>query len=221
MCGRFSLRVEMDELLSHYGLVQGSFTFVPRYNIAPGQWITALIGANDGRRLGPLKWGLVPSWATDERMGYKMMNARAETLTKKPAFRQSFSSRRCIIPADGYYEWKKETKQPYRITMKDESILSLAALYDSWVAPDGNKLHSCTIITTESNDMLSAIHDRMPVIVPQEHHNTWLDRGISDPTSLHPLLIPFPSDQLYAYEVSPIVGNVNNDVPECIQPYKQ
>lgn len=218
MCGRFSLRVEMDELLSYYGLIQGSFTFEPRYNIAPGQSITALIGTNDGRKLGPLKWGLVPSWATDERIGYKMINARAETLAEKPAFRQSFSSKRCIIPADGYYDWKKDTKQPYRITMQDESLFSFAALYDSWVAPDGNKLHTCTIITTESNDMMSTIHDRMPVILPQEHHDTWLDRSITDTSLLQQLLIPFPSEQMNAYEVSPIVGNVNNDVPACIEP---
>ena len=114
------VRVEMDELLSHYGLIQSSYTYTPRYNIAPGQFIMALIEANGGRKIGPLRWGLVPSWATDERMGYKMINARAETLAEKPAFRQSFSRRRCIIPADGYYDWKKDTKQPYRITMKDE-----------------------------------------------------------------------------------------------------
>ncbi|MEX1031281.1 MAG: SOS response-associated peptidase [Paenibacillaceae bacterium] len=219
MCGRFSLRVEMEELLSYYGLIQSNYTYTPRYNIAPGQSITALIDSNSGCKMGPLRWGLVPSWATDERMGYKMINARAETLAEKPAFRQSYSRRRCIIPADGYYDWKKDTKQPHRITMNDESIFSLAALYDNWVAPDGNKLHSCTIITTESNDILSTIHDRMPVILPKEHHDTWLDRSITDITVLQQLLIPFPSKPMTAYQVSPMVGNVKNDVPACIEPF--
>lgn len=217
MCGRYSLRVEMEELLSYYGLIQSSYVYTPRYNIAPGQLITALIDSNGARRIGPLRWGLVPEWASDERIGNKMINARAETLSEKPAFRQSFSRRRCIIPADGYYDWKKDTKQPYRITMNNQSIFSLAALYDTWISPDGSKLHTCTIITTESNDILSTIHDRMPVILPKEHHDIWLDRA-TDITLLQPLLIPFPNEQMATYPVSPMVGNVKNDVPACIDP---
>lgn len=218
MCGRFSLRVEMEELLNYYGLVQSSYVYTPRYNIAPGQLITALLDSNGERRIGPLSWGLVPSWASDERIGNKMINARAETLSEKPAFRQSFSRRRCIIPADGYYDWKKDTKAPYRITLSDQAIFSLAALYDTWISSDGSKLHTCTIITAESNDLLLPIHDRMPVILPREHHDLWLDRSITDITLLQPLLIPLPSEQMTAYPVSPMVGNVKNDVPACIEP---
>jgi putative SOS response-associated peptidase YedK len=221
MCGRYSLRVEMEELLTYYGLIQSSYAYTPRYNIAPGQSITALIDSNGTRRVGPLRWGLVPAWASDERIGNKMINARAETLSEKPAFRQSFSRRRCIIPADGYYDWKKETKQPYRIIMNDKSIFSLAALYDSWITPDGSKLHSCTIITTKSNDILSTIHDRMPVILAKKHHDIWLDRGTTDITLLQPLLIPFPNEQMTAYPVSPMVGNVKNDEPACLEPLVQ
>ncbi len=218
MCGRFSLRVEMDELLSYYGLIQSTYTYSPRYNIAPGQSITAVLDSNGQRRIGPLRWGLVPSWASDEKIGNKMINARAETLSEKPAFRQSFARRRCIIPADGYYDWKKDSKQPFRITRNDQSIFSLAALYDSWISADGNKLYTCTIITVESNDLLLPIHDRMPVILPLKHHDIWLDRGITDITLLQPLLIPLPSEQMTAYPVSPIVGNVKNDIPACIEP---
>jgi len=208
----------MEELLTYYGLIQSSYAYTPRFNIAPGQAITALIDSGEERRLGPLRWGLVPAWASDERIGNKMINARAETVSEKPAFRQSFSRRRCIIPADGYYDWRKDTKQPYRITMKDQSLISFAALYDTWVSPEGNKLHSCTIITTESNELLSTIHDRMPAILPREHHHTWLDRATTDHTDLLPLLMPLPNDLMTAYPVSAMVGNVKNDVPACIEP---
>lgn len=218
MCGRFSLRVEMEELLAFYGLTESAFPYTKRYNIAPGQMITAVIDAGGQRRIGPLRWGLVPSWANDEKIGFKMINAKAETVAEKPAFRLPFARKRCVVPADGFYEWRKEDKQPYRFTMKDGSLFSLAALYDTWMSPGGTKLHSCTILTTQPNGLTRMIHDRMPVILAEEQTNIWLDRSITDMGLLQPLLVPYPDDEMVSYPVSPIVGNVKNDIPSCLEP---
>lgn len=219
MCGRFSLRVEMDELMGYFGLFPSDFDYMPRYNIAPGQMIPAVIEAKGVRKLGPLRWGLVPSWAKDEKIGYMMINARAETLTEKPSFKRPLASKRCIIPADGFYEWRKADKQPFRITMADQSLFAMAALYDTWISPTGEKLSTCTIITTEPNALMEPIHDRMPAILTPEQLDIWLNKDISDPAALLPLLQPFAPELMYAYTVSPIVGNVKNDVPECLDPY--
>ena len=217
MCGRFSLRVEMDELLAYYRLVQPELELTPRYNIAPGLMIPAIIEAHNERKLGYLRWGLVPSWAKDDKVGYMMINARADSLTAKPAFRKLISSKRCIIPADGYYEWRKADKQPFRITMESRSLFSMAALYDTWVAPSGEKLSTCTIITTEANEGIRPIHERMPAIIPPDHIDAWLSRDQSNPSELLPLLKP--TEGMFAYPVSPIVGNARNDSPAYIEPY--
>lgn len=226
MCGRFSLRVEMEELLSYYGLLETDYPYVPRFNIAPGQYIPALIEASGGRKLGPLRWGLVPSWSkagTDkeaETIGFMMINARAESLTAKPSFRKPFASKRCVIPADGFYEWRKADKQPFRITMKDGSLFSLAALYDTWISPAGEKLNTCTVITTQPNELMGRIHERMPAIIPRDRLDLWLDKRTTAADELFPLLAPFPSKAMTAYPVSPIVGSAKNDVPACIEPYE-
>lgn len=220
MCGRFSLRVELAELLAYYGIAETNFDYAPRYNIAPGQIIPAVIDAPGGRRLGGLKWGLVPAWARDAQTGYRMINARAETLAEKPAFAKLFRTRRCIVPADGFFEWRRPDRQPFRITLKDGGLLSLAALYDVWTAPDGGRLATVAIVTTAANGLMAPLHDRMPVILPRDRMDVWLDRRITDPEALRPLLEPYPAEAMRAYPVSPLVNNANNDVPACLEPHE-
>lgn len=220
MCGRFSLRVELAELLAYYDIMDTAFDHVPRYNIAPGQHIPAIIAGSDGRRLGGLKWGLVPEWAGDAKIGNRMINARAETIADKPAFRKPFRTKRCIVPADGFYEWRKADKQPFRIVRRDERLMSMAALYDVWVSPTGEKLATVTIVTTTPNPLMAALHDRMPVILPEDRVDTWLDRNIREPDELLPLLEPYPADEMRAYPVNPLVGNVKNDVPACLDTWE-
>ncbi|RKN72378.1 SOS response-associated peptidase [Paenibacillus ginsengarvi] len=220
MCGRYTITISLEELLLRFH-IDGEFTLYhrPRYNIAPGQLVPAII--NDGRhnRIGDLKWGLVPSWAKDESGASRMINARAETIAEKPAYRQPLERKRCLIPADGFYEWKKKEggtgKQPMRITLRDEAPFALAGLYDIWLAPDGRKVSTCTIVTTSPNELMTDIHDRMPVILRPEHESVWLDRGVRDVRLLQDMLKPYPAEAMQAYPVSAIVGNVNNEGPEC------
>ncbi|MNB76068.1 putative SOS response-associated peptidase YedK [compost metagenome] len=220
MCGRYTITVTLDELMLRY-FIEGSplINYSPKYNAAPVQQIPAVI--HDGRRnrLGELRWGLVPSWAKDDRIGSKMINARAETLLEKPAFKGLIPSRRCIIPVDGFYEWKQLQggKQPMRITLRDRSIFSLAGLYDIRVDADGNRLSTCTIITTEANSLMADIHNRMPVILSPEAEAFWLDRSNKDIPSLLRLLKPYDAAQMTAYPVSAAVGNVRNDYPELVK----
>mgnify|MGYP001236571673 CR=1 FL=1 len=219
MCGRYTITVTLEELLVRYGIEEGTFTnYRPRYNVAPGQMVIAVIHDGKRNRMGELKWGLVPSWAKDESAGNKMINARAETLAEKPAYRLPFERKRCLIPADGFYEWKRVggRKQPMRIVLNDGAIFSMAGLYDTWTAPDGRKVSSCTIVTTEPNRLVADIHNRMPVILRPEDEALWLDRTVTDIEKLKPLLKPFPAERMTVYPVSELVGNVQNDIPACI-----
>lgn len=220
MCGRYSLFADPLEVMERFGLEELSFDWQPRYNIAPGQLIPVIIAERGRKRIGQLRWGLVPSWAKDDKSGYKMINARSETLTEKPAFRTLFVRKRCIIPADGFYEWKKteKGKQPMRIMMQDGSLFAFAGLYDTWTGPDGQKLSTCTIITTKPNELVSDIHDRMPVILrsPQDEQ-IWLDRERYDADLLESLLVPYDGQRMKAYPVSAMVGSPANDLPECIE----
>ncbi len=223
MCGRFTLTVTMDELLLRYFIDYPAAPFhQPRYNVAPGQMIAAVIHDGAKNRIGELKWGLIPHWAKDERIGNRCMNARAESLADKPAFKIPFLRKRCLIPADGFYEWKRtgNRKQPMRIMMRHRGIFSMAGLYDTWMAPDGRKISSCTIITTEPNDLMRDIHDRMPVILRPEDESAWLDRNNDDADLLKSLLAPYPAEEMCAYPVSPLVGSVKNDDKRCIEEYR-
>ncbi|MBB6021446.1 putative SOS response-associated peptidase YedK [Paenibacillus sp. JGP012] len=214
MCGRFSITDPLDEIMERYmASIADGFEYRPNYNAAPMQYIPTIIGSKSGNRLGALRWGLVPSWAKDDRIGNKMINARAETLAEKPAFKRLISSKRCIIPTNGFYEWKKEKsgKRPMRILMKDDRLFSLAGLYDTWTDPDGNKLSTCTIITTEPNSLMEDIHNRMPVILRSEDEAEWLGRDNDDVQSLLGLLKPYQASVMRAYEVSKEVGNVRNN----------
>ncbi|MBO8162155.1 MAG: SOS response-associated peptidase [Brevibacillus sp.] len=219
MCGRFSLVTEVDKLRKRFFLDEITFDLQPRYNIAPGQPVPAIIADRGRRRIGQLKWGLVPSWAKDGKIGYKMINARAETLGEKPAFRNLIARKRCIIPADGFYEWKREGKgkQPMRITLSDGNPFAFAGLYDTWISPDGQKVSTCTIITTRPNELVARIHDRMPVILRPEDEEVWLDRDRCDPDLIRTLLVPYDAAAMRAYPVPSLVGNPQNDIPECIE----
>lgn len=221
MCGRYTVTVTMEELMLHF-MLGNSFQYSPRYNIAPGQWIPAIIGseAADQRRIGELRWGLVPHWSKEEKGGAQPINLRAETVAEKPSFQQLLTRKRCLIPADGFYEWKKSgnVKQPVRFIMKDQSLFGMAALYDTWIQPDGGKLHTCTIITTEPNPLVAEVHNRMPVILPREAESLWLDRSVTDAKKLIPLLQTFPEEQMRAYEVDRKVGNSRYDEADCIEP---
>jgi putative SOS response-associated peptidase YedK len=219
MCGRYTLVTDPEQLMMRFHLESLPISIQPRFNIAPGQLIPVIIASQGKRRIGELRWGLIPAWAQDEKMGYKLINARAETLMEKPSFRNLIARKRCIIPADGFYEWKQtgKGKQPMRIQMKSGELFAFAGLYDTWTRPDGQKVHSCTIITTEPNDVVSDIHNRMPVILKPDDEEVWLDREKDDARLLQSLLIPYDARQMRAYPVSAMVGNPRNDVPECIE----
>lgn len=223
MCGRYTITITLEELMVRYMIDETSVPFHrPKYNVAPGQFIFAVIHDGRGNRLGELKWGLVPPWADDPKIGFMMINARAETAADKPAFREPLKRKRCLIPADGFYEWKKEdgskNKQPMRIVKRDRSVFSMAGLYETWVSPEGEKLSSCTILTTEPNSLVASIHDRMPVILKPGDEALWLDRGLQDPKRLSSLFVPYPEQELEAYPVGAAVGNVRNDDPSLIIP---
>ncbi|MCG7383320.1 SOS response-associated peptidase [Paenibacillus sp. ACRRY] len=220
MCGRFTITDPLEELMDRYmASISDDYEYQPNYNAAPMQHIPAIIGSSQGNRLGSLRWGLVPTWAKDDKIGNKMINARAETLDTKPSFKRLISSRRCIIPTNGFYEWKKEGthNQPLRILLKDERIFSLAGLYDIWADSEGNKLSTCTIITTEPNELMTDIHNRMPVILHPQDEEEWLDRNHNDVPSLLALLKPYKASEMRAYKVSRDVGNVRNNSEELLK----
>lgn len=220
MCGRFTLTVTLEEMMLRYGIEEWTGTnYQPRYNIAPMQMIFAIVHDGKKNRLGQLRWGLVPSWAKDEKMAGKMINARSETLLEKASFQSLIHRKRCIVPADSFYEWKivNGKKQPMRFMMREEDIFSLAGLYDTWINPaNGKKVSTCTIITTSPNPLVAEVHNRMPVILKKQDEAKWLDRNYTSIEELVNLLTPFPKEGMQAYSVSPIVGNVKNDTPDCI-----
>ncbi|KAA8782491.1 SOS response-associated peptidase [Paenibacillus amylolyticus] len=221
MCGRFTITDPLDAIMDRYmASIAEGFEYRPNYNAAPMQYIPTIIAGKDGKnKLGSLRWGLVPSWAKDDKIGNKMINARMETLAEKPAFKRLISSKRCIIPTNGFYEWKKEDsgKRPMRILMKDERLFSLAGLYDTWTDPEGNKLSTCTIITTEPNSLMEDIHNRMPVILNPDDEAEWIGRNNEDVQSLLSLLKPYRASEMRAYEVPKEVGNVRNNNEDLIK----
>ncbi len=221
MCGRFTLTSDMDLLLYRFSaILMSDLEYMPYYNIAPTQTILGVVKDAENTVLKPFTWGLIPFWSKDPKVGVKMINARSETIAQKPSFRNLLPNRRCLIPATGFYEWMKvsRAKQPFYIRPKNDELFSFAGLWDSWTAPSGETINSCTIITTEANDLIKPIHERMPVIFSPEQEQIWLDQDITDNTSLLPLLKPFPSELLSMYKVSPIVNSPLNNVHECIIP---
>ena len=218
MCGRFTLRSSSRVVAQALGLPEIPL-FQPRYNIAPTQTVAA-IRLNDGARQPSfLHWGLVPSWAGNPSVGNKMINARAETVAEKPAFRSAFKKRRCLVVADGFYEWKKEgkPKPAFFIRLKDERPFAFAGLAEHWHKGD-QTIDSCTIITTDPNELMASIHDRMPVILSPDDYDLWLDPEFQGKEKLLSLLRPYPADEMIAYPVSTVVNNPRNEKPECIEP---
>lgn len=200
--------------------------WAPRYNIAPTQdvLVARVEPESSGIEVLPMRWGLVPFWAKDIREGARMINARAETAANKPAFRKPFRGRRCLIPADGFYEWRKldkKRKQPHLIRLKSHSAFALAGLWAKWRSPDQGTILSVTILTTAPNPLVAPLHDRMPVILPAAEHERWLDPGLSDPDALLPLLKAYPAREMEAFPVSDRVNRYENDDAECLQPVAQ
>lgn len=195
--------------------------FRPRYNLAPTETVTAVLQRDDGRFVERIKWGLIPSWAKKATEGARMINARAETVASSPAFRSSFARRRCIVPADGFYEWDRAggTKQPYLLRPPEDGVLAMAGLWSVWKDPStGLWVPSAAVITTAANDAVAQIHDRMPVLLPRDAWARWLDPGVPDPSELLGLLVPAPDDVLAMIPVSKLVNNVRNDTPDLVIP---
>jgi len=193
----------------------------PRWNVAPGTDVYAVADYEELRRLGTFRWGLIPPWAKDPKIGNRAINARLETLDTKPMFRDSFAQRRCLIPADGFYEWQKldTGKLPHYVHAKDGEPLPLAGLWSSWTNPEtGERIHSCTIVTGPPNEVVARLHDRMPVIVPEELWEPWLAPEFTDTAVLKAMLRPYPGDELEEYPVSTLVNKVTVDTPDLIRP---
>ena len=221
MCGRFTLRTPAATLAEFFQLARIP-TWMPRYNIAPSQPVATVVQTpqHSERTFQLYRWGLIPSWAKDPRMGDRMINAQAETAAIKPAFRTAFRKRRCLVLADGFYEWQKvgRRKQPFYVRMQDDSPFAFAGLWERWEDATGEAVASCTLLTTVPNDLIGTFHHRMPVILDPNDYALWLDPGIQEADQLQPLLHSYSSEAMMAYPVSTTVNNPSNDIPECIKP---
>ena len=222
MCGRFTLRSPASIIAEEFSLLV-DLPLSPRFNIAPSQPV-AVVRPTPGqaapqRQCVLLHWGLVPSWAADAAIGNRLINARAETAAEKPAFRAAMRRRRCLIVADGFYEWQRDgrRRQPYFIAMRDDRPFGFAGLWEAWEGPDHSALESCTILTVDANELVRPIHDRMPLVIDRGDYDRWLDPAIGDPGVLQPLLRPYPSDRMMARAVGTWVNSPGNDGPRCIE----
>jgi len=219
MCGRYTFTFDASSLAEAFGLVPPGFHIVKGYNIAPGQHVVIVRPERAARVADLAFWGLIPGWVKDPNTGPRPINARAETLEEKATFRTAFRRKRCLIPASGFYEWKTEgkTKQPFYIHPREGDLFAFAGLLEDWQGPHGEIMISTCIITTQPNELMAGIHDRMPVILPRDTWSAWLDPA-AQTRELHPLLRPYPSKLMLAHPVGSAVGNVHNDGPELIQP---
>jgi putative SOS response-associated peptidase YedK len=227
MCGRFVLRTPPAEVARHFRTRGAIPNKPPSWNVAPTHDVLAVTFADNAtaepreRALTTLRWGLIPSWAKDAKLAATMINAKAETVADKPAFRDAFASRRCIVPADAFYEWKRDgkTKRPYAFVMRDRSLFGFAGLWERWRDPkSGETVRSCTIVTTTPNALCASVHDRMPVILPPDSYARWLGEEPADARALTSLLAPFPAEAMDSFPVSDRVGNVKNDDAALFEP---
>jgi putative SOS response-associated peptidase YedK len=223
MCGRYTLSVPLSNLVDAFDVPPPDFELSPRFNIAPSQEVPVVAEGGAGRRMGLLRWGLIPSWAKDPALGSRLINARAETVQEKPSFRNAFRRRRCLVPADGFFEWKKEEgfggkggKTPYWIHLESREPFAFAGLWERWTPKGSPSIHTFTIITTQASSEIRDIHPRMPVILPPEDWGPWLS-PTSDPSSLPDLRPPRESLPLRAHPVAPLVNSPRNDDPRCIE----
>ncbi len=219
MCGRYRLS-RRKQIVEEYFESQSESEeeeWGLRYNIAPTQPVPTVRQSGASRVLSMMRWGLVPSWATDIKIGNQLINGRSESVLEKPAFRDSFRTRRCLIPADGFYEWKKygKQRQPFHFGMKDGGLFGFAGLWERWKSPNGQVLESCSILTTTANQVLEGVHDRMPVILPRRLYQIWLTASATETERLAELLVPFDAGAMVRYPVSSLVNKPQNDVPEC------
>ena len=221
MCGRFSQTASPEVMAQQFELIDPPL-FNPRYNIAPSQPVVAIRIEPDTttRRLVQLRWGLIPSWAKDTKIGNQCINAKAETVAEKPAFRAAFKNRRCLVIATGFYEWQRQgpVKQPMWIGLRSKQPFAFAGLWEHWTPAEGDSLETCTIITTEPNDLMASIHNRMPVILAPTSYDQWLDPTFQHIEPLKTLLRPYLSEELTAYPVSTLVNNPCHDAPQCLEP---
>jgi len=224
MCGRYVLKATLEELQKTYGAVpDGTFPVEPNYNVAPSHHMPVILEQDDERIIRSHRWGLVPFWADSLNTGYSMINARGESLAKKKSFQKPFKSQRCIVPASGFYEWKKTSsgKFPHYIQRKKSDLMHFAGLWEHWEDPEnGETVNSYTIITTDANAPIEELHDRMPAMLMPEEFDTWLDPSFHDTNALQDLIHPWPDDDIQFYRVNQEVGNVRNNQPELIEPYQ-
>ncbi|MDX1995727.1 MAG: SOS response-associated peptidase [bacterium] len=219
MCGRFVLTADPATIQQHFDLTTVPTQMSARYNVAPTQPV-AVISNDNHRELTFYRWGLIPSWAKDMAIGNQMINARSETVEEKPAFRAAFKRRRCLIPANGFYEWAKDgkAKKPMFVHLKNQELFAFAGLWEIWHSPDGGEIRSCTILTSEPNDLISPLHNRMAVILDKSNYDLWLSKDELPPEVLKPLLRPYDENKMDVFEVSTLVNSPANDLPECIVP---
>lgn len=226
MCGRFTLRASPKVIAEQFALFEMP-DFEARYNIAPSQTVPVVrLRSGEGeprRELAFVRWGLIPAWADNLSIGNRLINARSETAGQKPAFRQALRQRRCLVVADGFYEWqgRGRLKRPYLIRLRGDRPFGFGGLWESWEGPDHGRIESCTILTTEANELVRPIHDRMPVIVAPDDYGRWLDPAVQDPRELTGLLRPFPNQPMEAIPVSIRVNNPANEAPECVEPLEE
>ncbi len=221
MCGRFEIHSSLEIIAKIFDLDQDGLAADLRqnYNVAPTNDVPIVRGG-EARRLSLCRWGFVPSWSKDLSTGYKMINARAESVAEKPSFRQAFARQRCLVIADGFFEWRKEgkLKRPVYVRMRSREPFGFAGLYNVWTSLEGEQVCTCTIITTSANDLLAAVHDRMPVIAARDRHTLWLDPAVSDPAELAMVLKPYPSGEMEYYDVAPKMNSPRHNSPENIAP---
>ena len=218
MCGRFSFAALAKDVEKRFGIIVHGLGNTARFNCAPTQNL-AVITNLEPEKLNYFRWGLIPFWAKDIKIGNKLINTKAETIDQKPSFKNSFKRKRCLIPADGFYEWNKaKEKIPYRIILKNNELFSMAGIWDKWKDQDGEEINSFSIITTSPNELVNKIHNRMPVILHQEDEKTWLENN--DPLELKILLKPFPAEKMEAYPISKLINSPLNDFAEVIEPIK-
>jgi putative SOS response-associated peptidase YedK len=219
MCGRFVRQTDIDDIVREFSVVRVACDLAPSYNIAPTQKVAIVI--QDGvKQLMSVRWGLVPYWADDLAIGSKLINARIESIAERASFKEAFTKRRCLIIADGFYEWRNVggKKTPIFIRPKDGKAFGFAGIYENWISPQGERIATCAIITTEANEAMKPIHHRMPVIVHRELEDRWLDPAINDPGVLCDLLKTCPPREIETYQVSRLVNSADNDSPECLMP---
>jgi putative SOS response-associated peptidase YedK len=220
MCGRFALAA-IENLFTRFAVVEQEVEFRPHYNIAPTQHVPVIV-TGGSNHLELMRWGLIPHWARDEKIGYKLINARSETVPTKPMFKYLLRKKRCLVPADGFYEWRKDDgKTPHYIRRKDEDLFAFAGLYDHWKNAEGEVIKTFIILTTEPNETVRAIHDRMPVMLRREHESAWVGMEELSGDKLKEMFLPYPDEEMEAYPISKLVNDPTYVGREIIEPARQ